>query len=88
MHNMKRRLIGVAAFGLILAASASFAQQPQTVRVRGTVEAVDGPIRGDAPHAEGTGNPGVQEKVQAVCQRIADLTRRQLARVTVADLAK
>jgi hypothetical protein len=44
MHSTTRRLIGVAAFGLILAASASFAQQPQTVRVRGTVEAVDGPM--------------------------------------------
>jgi hypothetical protein len=42
MHKMTRRLIGVAAFGLILTASSGFAQQPQTVRVRGTVEAVDG----------------------------------------------
>jgi Domain of unknown function (DUF5666) len=42
MKNMTRHLISAAASGLILAASASFAQQPQTVRVRGTVEAVDG----------------------------------------------
>jgi uncharacterized protein Veg len=42
MNKMTRRLIGVAAFGLILMTSTSFAQQPQTVRVRGTVEAVDG----------------------------------------------
>jgi hypothetical protein len=42
MHKMTRRLIGVAAFGLILTTSSGFAQQPQTVRVRGTVEAVDG----------------------------------------------
>jgi hypothetical protein len=44
MHVTSRRLIGVAAFGLMLSASAIFAQQPQTVRVRGTVEAADGPI--------------------------------------------
>jgi hypothetical protein len=44
MHNLTRRLIGVAAFGLILTASTSFAQQPPTVRVRGTVETVDGPV--------------------------------------------
>jgi Domain of unknown function (DUF5666) len=44
MQNMTRHLISAAALGLILAASASFAQQPQTVRVRGTVEAVDGPM--------------------------------------------
>jgi hypothetical protein len=41
---MTKRLIGVTALGLMLAASTSFAQQPQTVRVRGTVEAADGPI--------------------------------------------
>jgi len=44
MHDMTRRLIGVTALGLMLAASTSFAQQPQTVRVRGTVEAADGPM--------------------------------------------
>jgi uncharacterized protein Veg len=44
MHAITRRLISAAAFGLILAASTSFAQQAQTVRVRGTVEAVDGPM--------------------------------------------
>jgi hypothetical protein len=44
MKNMTRHIISAAALGLILAASASFAQQPQTVRVRGTVEAVDGPM--------------------------------------------
>jgi hypothetical protein len=44
MHHMTRRLIGVAAFSLMLATSTGFAQQPQTVRVRGTVEAVDGPM--------------------------------------------
>ena len=44
MHDMTKRLIGVTALGLMLAASTSFAQQPQTVRVRGTVEAADGPM--------------------------------------------
>ena len=44
MNEMTRALIGAAAAGLILATSASFAQQPQTVRVRGTVEAADGPM--------------------------------------------
>ena len=44
MHDTTKRLIGVTALGLMLAASTSFAQQPQTVRVRGTVEAADGPL--------------------------------------------
>ena len=42
MNKMTRRVFGVAGFALLLATSASFAQQPQTVRVRGTVEGVDG----------------------------------------------
>jgi hypothetical protein len=42
MNQMTRRVFGVAGFALLLAASASFAQQPSPVRVRGTVEAVDG----------------------------------------------
>ena len=29
---------------LLAATSVSFAQQPETVRVRGTIEAVDGPM--------------------------------------------
>jgi hypothetical protein len=52
MHNMGRmtmdklirRLIGAAAVCLMLTGSDGFAQQPQTVRVRGTVEAADGPM--------------------------------------------
>jgi hypothetical protein len=42
MNQITRRAFGVAGFALLLATSASFAQQPPPVRVRGTVEAVDG----------------------------------------------
>ena len=45
MDQMTWRAFAGAGFGLLLVASASFAQQqPSTVRVRGTVEAVDGPM--------------------------------------------
>jgi hypothetical protein len=44
MDKITRRVLGAAALALIVAASTSFAQQPQTVRVRGTVEAADGPM--------------------------------------------
>jgi hypothetical protein len=43
MKHMTRRALGLAGFALLLVPSASFAQQPPPVRVRGTVEAVDGP---------------------------------------------
>src|SRR6266567_3416187 len=44
MNQTTRRVFGVAGFALLLATSASFAQQPPPVRVRGTVEAVDGAV--------------------------------------------
>ena len=45
MDQMTWRAFAGAGFALLLVASASFAQQqPSTVRVRGTVEAVDGPM--------------------------------------------
>ena len=39
---MRKALCVLGAAGFMLATAASFAQQPPTVRVRGTVEAVDG----------------------------------------------
>ena len=45
MDQMTRRAFGAAGFALLLATSTTFAQQQSpTVRVRGTVEGVDGPM--------------------------------------------
>ena len=44
MNKITRCVLGAAALAVGLAAATSFAQQPPTVRVRGTVEAVDGPM--------------------------------------------
>ena len=44
MNQVARRVFGVAGFALLLATSASFAQQPAPVRVRGTIEAVNGAV--------------------------------------------
>jgi hypothetical protein len=43
MRQISRVLAGAAAVATI-AASVAFAQQPQTQRIRGTVQAVDGPV--------------------------------------------
>ena len=42
--RVTRRALSAAGLALVLATSASLAQQPQTVRVRGTVEAADGSV--------------------------------------------
>jgi outer membrane lipoprotein SlyB len=44
MNRVTRRVFGVAGFALLLATSASFAQQAAPVRVRGTIEAVNGAV--------------------------------------------
>jgi hypothetical protein len=44
MNKMTRRTFGASGFALLLAGSASFAQQQPPVRVRGTVEGVEGDV--------------------------------------------
>ena len=51
------------------------------------IEAVNGPIRGDASLGPGEGDAGLQRRLETACELLAAKTRRQLARVTVADLA-
>jgi Rrf2 family protein len=49
------------------------------------IEAVDGPIRGSAP-INHNGNV-LGKRLQQVTSQVADQTRKQLARIKVADLA-
>jgi hypothetical protein len=42
MTSMSRRAIGAAAFAIVFAAAMAAAQAPQVVRVRATIESVDG----------------------------------------------
>jgi Domain of unknown function (DUF5666) len=42
MTNVTRRTLGMSAFGALFAAALAAAQSPPTVRVRGTIEKVDG----------------------------------------------
>jgi len=44
MHKLTRRALGAASFALVFASSVSLAQQAQTVRIRGTIENVDGQV--------------------------------------------
>jgi Rrf2 family protein len=49
------------------------------------IEAVDGPLRGQAPGFQA--GHALNRRVEAVCQLAADQARKQLGRVSVADLA-
>jgi hypothetical protein len=43
MTLMTRRMAGASAFAFFFAASMAGAQEPQTIRIRGTIQNVDGP---------------------------------------------
>jgi hypothetical protein len=42
MRPIVRRMAGASAFAFLFAASMTVAQQPQSIRIRGTIENVDG----------------------------------------------
>src|SRR5258706_8787013 len=44
MNQITRRAFGVAGFALLLATSASFAQQPPRVRIRGQIDKMEGDV--------------------------------------------
>ena len=50
------------------------------------VEAVDGPLRGVVPEVAGQGKGKLDERLQEVCNRTAELVRQRLRKVTVLDL--
>ncbi len=49
------------------------------------IEAVDGPIRGQAPLAD-SNQRGIDPRLQAICNTAADQVRRQLDKVRISDL--
>ncbi len=63
------------------------ARRAQRVTLLEVVEAVEGPVRGEAPPV-GTGAAAAFDKrLQAACDRAAEVTRGRLRRVSLADLA-
>src|SRR5262249_34564543 len=51
------------------------------------VEAVDGPVRGQAPVTDAH-SAALDKRLDAICNEAADATRRQLQRVKISELAK
>jgi DNA-binding IscR family transcriptional regulator len=64
------------------------ARPPRNITPLEVVEAIHGPVRGDVPRwtTEAAG-VGLDGRLLEVCGGAADVVRRQLRRVTVADLA-
>jgi Rrf2 family protein len=61
-------------------------QRPERITVLEVVEAVHGPIRGEAADM-GQGEAATfNKRLQAECAKIAELVRRHLRKVTIAEL--
>jgi Rrf2 family protein len=50
------------------------------------IEAVDGPIRGQAPLAYGDRPAPLDRRLETICSQAADLVRAQLQKVRISDL--
>jgi Rrf2 family protein len=65
----------------------ALARPPKTITLLGIVEAVDGPIRGDAPPIAEANADSLDRKLGQICDQAAKRLREQLQKVTLADLA-
>jgi Rrf2 family protein len=63
------------------------AREPNKISMLEIIEAVDGPIRGQAPLGE-AGNGPLNHKLEAICQQTAEQVREHLEKVKVSDLVR
>src|SRR5271157_2449423 len=61
------------------------AKKPDDISMLEILEAVDGPIRGQAPFSEESNGP-LNHKLENICKQSADVVRKQLEKVHVSDL--
>jgi Rrf2 family protein len=64
------------------------AKPPKQITLLQVIEAVDGPIRGEAPAVGKDGAATLDKRLQTVCDALATLVRERLARVTLAEMAR
>jgi len=62
------------------------ARTPSDISMLEILEAVDGPIRGQAPFTEGKNDGNLNNKLETICKKSADAVRDQLGKVRISDL--
>jgi Rrf2 family protein len=63
------------------------ARSPGDISLLNVVEAVDGPIQGQNPLSFDARDSALNRKLDAVCDQCAELTRKQMDKVKLSDLA-
>jgi Rrf2 family protein len=61
------------------------AKTPNQISMLEILEAVDGPIRGQAPLSEGSNGP-LNEKLEKICKDSAETVRKTLEKIRLSDL--
>jgi Rrf2 family protein len=61
------------------------ARTPSDITMLEILEAVDGPIRGQAPFSEENANP-LNNKLESICRATADTVRKHLEKIKVSEL--
>src|SRR5690242_12184532 len=62
------------------------ARQPNDISMLEILEAVDGPIRGQAPFTDAEVDGNLNHKLENICRQTADQVRKQLDKVRISDL--
>jgi Rrf2 family protein len=78
---------GVLRSDLGLGGGFRLARPARSITLLEVVEAVDGPVRGEASQVGGREHARLDAKLQAVCEGLAEVVRRRLGKVSLADLA-
>src|ERR1700694_2980517 len=63
------------------------ARAPHEITMLEILEAVDGPIRGQAPFSREDPHSPLNKRLDAICSQAADQARKQLGKVKISDLA-
>jgi Rrf2 family protein len=64
------------------------ARNPTDITMLEVLEAVDGPIRGQAPFSRNDPHSPLNRKLDAICDQAADQARKQLGKVKISELAQ
>jgi Rrf2 family protein len=63
------------------------ARSASDVSLLEVIEAVDGPIRGQAPLSQDESDSALNRKLEAVCKQIAEQVRKELEKIPISQLA-
>jgi Rrf2 family protein len=89
---LRKTLAGLTRAGVVLAGRGPsgglrLARPARRITLLEVVEALDGRVRGLAPRFAAGDGARLDARLQKVCEGVAEVVRRRLRRVTVADLA-